>query len=968
MSVGYAQYGKLIGNVVDKETKEPLVGATIVVENTGYGASTDVDGKFVIINIPAGIYNVKISYVGYQTELIKDVKIVAGLTRELNVQLLSSGVQAEEVVVIAERPLIEKSATNAVRLQTSDEIQKLPVRGIQNYLSIQAGVVNQNGTIYIRGGRSDEVGYIVEGTNVKDVVGSDDRHDYYGGLVSIIPEALEEISVQAGGYSAEFGGANAGIVNQTFKTAKDVFNLTVQVETDNFGNYPGKKVLGSHSYGYSDYIITANVPVSSKIKLFGAFNNNFQRDRRIWFWSGADFGYLKDNGLSGGTKGDSAWVKWDEGNVPGRSNNRYTFNGTLTFDYNPLQIRLAGGFSWGRNKNNNLIRNIFNLDRVTVLDNSNLLLSGKVSYFLSKSTFLEINVGYVDYREKAYDPNFGDDLIKYTDSVAAAEHGWQFWSLTQPPPNYNFNGFEFRRPGAVLTALYTKDRQSSVSGSVALTSQMKNHEIKIGGSFEYRTISHYDIDTRTIYSNAYANPDIVRDKEAYARMLRALSQVNNYGFDEFGNPINSGPDGPKHPYFGAVYFQDKMEFDDIIINAGLRYDKMNLCGWNFQSINDLGYDHNEYTLRTVRSGKIVEYVEPRLGFAFPATERTVFHLQYGKFVQAPALYSLYKSRAFAVYIFEGGHFFPDPVGFNVDPVRTTQYEIGFSQQLTDNVAFDITGFYKNIEGQLQTAYFPQPANSPVNSYYAYINGDFENVLGVELTLRMRRTKRLQAQFNYTLQDARGTNSYPNGTISLLNTGGTPPSMVVPLDFSQAHRGSISMDYRWGKNDGGPILEQLGINMLINFNSGHPYTRATGSGGQQAVDLGALLNDDDARTRTPVEPINSSKTPWVYQVDLRIDKTISFGPTNLNVYVYVQNVLNTKNVINVYYRTGNAYDDGWLSNPLASGTTIQNPAYGKTYVDLYRVINLENNQHQFRLNGFVNFGSPRQIRVGARLEL
>lgn len=961
----FAQYGKIAGTILDKETEEPMVGAIVTVEGTSYGAATDVDGKFVILNVPVGTYNIKVSYIGYQTTNLAGVKVVAGLTREIDVKLISSAIQTQEVTVIARRPLIEKSATNAVRLQTSDELEKLPVRGLQAYIGLQAGVVVQNGTVYVRGSRNDEVGYIIEGTNVKDIVGDDNRHNYNGSLVTVVPEALEEVSVMAGGYSAEYGGANAGIVSQTFKTAGQKLNVTIQAETDNFGNYPGKKFLGTYSYGYSNYVLTVGLPVTSRLKFFGAFENNFQRDRNPWFWSGANFGYLKDNGMSGGQKGDSALVKWDDGNVPGRMNNRYSMNGTVSIDFNPLQIRLAGGFTWSRNSNNNQIRNLFNLQRVPVGDNSNLLLSGKISYFFSHNTFLEANFGYVDQRNKTYDPNFGDDIIKYQDSVAAAKQGWQFVTLSQAPYPYNFDGFQFHRPGTSIT-LFSKDKNINTSGSIALTSQLKHHELKMGLSYEYWSISHYDIDPTTVYPNVLSNIDSVRDAKAYSRILRSLSQVNNYGFDEFGGSISGGPDGPKHPYFAAAYIQDKMEFDDLIINAGFRWDIMNLAGWNYTDIKELGYNGSQFTLDNPPSSRTVQYLLPRLGFSFPASDRTVFHLQYGRFVQAPPLYSLYRSRAYTVYILQGGHFFPNPVGFNVDPVRTTQYEVGLSQQLSDAIAFDITGFYKNIIGQLQTAYFPQAAGSPVNPFYAYVNGDFQNVIGIELTLRTRRIDRLQAQVNYTLQDTRGTNSYANGTISLLNTGGTPPSMVVPLDYAQTHRGSASVDYRWGKNEGGPILNQLGVNLLFTFNSGHPYTRATGSGGQQSIDLGNILNDGDARARSPQEPINSSTTPWVYQLDLRVDKTFSLGTKNLNLYVYVQNLLNTKNVINVYYRTGNAYDDGWLSDPIASGKTVD--TYGQNYVDLYNVINIENNQHQFRTNGFVNFGAPRQIRVGAKLEL
>jgi hypothetical protein len=162
---------------------------------------------------------------------------------------------------------------------------------------------------------------------------------------------------------------------------------------------------------------------------------------------------------------------------------------------------------------------------------------------------------------------------------------------------------------------------------------------------------------------------------------------------------------------------------------------------------------------------------------------------------------------------------------------------------------------------------------------------------------------------------------------------------------------------------------MGVNLLLTFNSGHPFTLSTGGIGQQDAEDGGILTDNDPRNRLPLEPINASTTPWVYVFDLRLDKTISFGGANLNIYFYVQN-LNTKNVNNVYLRTGNAYEDGFLTNPNLGGKIPDQPGRGQLYADLYRAINLENRQHVWRFNGTVQdlFGTPRQLRLGARLEL
>jgi len=249
----FAQYGKISGRVVDRETKEPLPGASVVVQGTTLGAATDVNGNYVILNVPAGTYTVVASYVGYQTVTVSGVQVIAGLTRELNFELPSTAIELRAVEVVAERPLIEKSATNAIRVVTSADVEKLPVRDVNVYFALQAGVSLQYGRLYIRGSRSDEVGYMIEGASVTNILGAATgarggafaARDRYralgGGLITTIPEALEEISVQAGGYSAEFGGANAGIVQQVFKSGRSKFSTSVQFETDNFGNYPGKK-------------------------------------------------------------------------------------------------------------------------------------------------------------------------------------------------------------------------------------------------------------------------------------------------------------------------------------------------------------------------------------------------------------------------------------------------------------------------------------------------------------------------------------------------------------------------------------------------------------------------------------------------------------------------------------------------------------------------------------------------------
>jgi outer membrane receptor protein involved in Fe transport len=341
-------------------------------------------------------------------------------------------------------------------------------------------------------------------------------------------------------------------------------------------------------------------------------------------------------------------------------------------------------------------------------------------------------------------------------------------------------------------------------------------------------------------------------------------------------------------------------------------------------------------------------------------------MQFGKYIQMPSLNQLYSpTLTFSNAINPltrspyGG-----ALGFTARPERTTLFEMGFRQVLTSNLAFTLTGFYKDTKEQLSLRYVFNSIGNPV--FTSYQNNDFGTVKGLEFTIQLRRTERLQANLNYSLSDARGTGATP--TASIIATQDVAksryPNFVTLLPFSQTHRGSLILDYRFAKGDGGPILEGFGVNLLMSFNSGHPYTKI-----EEPVSMGQATAWDvgvyplaDVRFRMPVEPVNSSTTPWVFNLDLNVSKMFYIAGVNFEVYANVLNLLNTKQIIDVYPNTGTPTDDGWLKAPAAQPyKEIPN------YEAFYRAINLDNRYYMIAYRGDV-YGVPRQIRVGARLEL
>ncbi|MEK6650503.1 MAG: hypothetical protein AABY75_05970, partial [Bacteroidota bacterium] len=313
------------------------------------------------------------------------------------------------------------------------------------------------------------------------------------------------------------------------------------------------------------------------------------------------------------------------------------------------------------------------------------------------------------------------------------------------------------------------------------------------------------------------------------------------------------------------------------------------------------------------------------------------------------------------------------IGYMMKPERLTQYEIGLRQTMTDNFALTVTGFYKDTRDQLQIARVFNSVGNPIST--AYMNEDFGTQKGVELTLEVRRTNRLAAKVNYSLSEARGTGSSSRTSQSAVTDDNTSlaPRFVYPLQHNQTHRGSIVLDYRYAKGDGG-FLEGFGLNTLFTFNSGHNYTKIQepqnlGQATAWNIGVRALI---DARTRTPLEPINSSTTPWVFNMDMTLGKVFYLGIVDIELYARVLNVFNTKSIINLYPTTGTPQDDGWLTSPLAAGYLVI-----PQYEAFYRAVNLANRFAYMNIGGGGGlgqqggtdiYGSPREIRIGMKVEL
>ena len=225
--------GKIAGVVKDKQTGELLAGANVLIEGTNMGAAADVNGYYFIINVPPGKYRLKTMMMGYKTTIQSDVQVVIDLTTRINFELETTVLEGEVVEIVAERPLIEKDVTSSSIVTTSEQIDKMPVSSFNEVLVVTPGFVEsgsgQSREINVRGGRTNELAFMIDGFYVEDPL--------MGGMGSDVANVgISELAVMTGTFNAEYGEAMSGVLNIVTKEGGNDYHGRVRFITDKYVN------------------------------------------------------------------------------------------------------------------------------------------------------------------------------------------------------------------------------------------------------------------------------------------------------------------------------------------------------------------------------------------------------------------------------------------------------------------------------------------------------------------------------------------------------------------------------------------------------------------------------------------------------------------------------------------------------------------------------------------------------------
>ena len=929
---GLAQIsGKIVGSTTDTHGN-PLIGVNIVVEGTFLGASSDQDGQFIILNIPPGTYTLTASYIGYRTMSISNVIVQPDLTTRITFKLPEQAIElGETIVVTAERPLIQKDATAKISTLSADDIRELPIENLQEILSTQSNVSVLTNTpnakagynirgiddIRLRGGRNNEVALLIDGVKVANPI--------FGGFgTQISKNAIEQISIESGGFSAKYGNALSGVINLTTREGRDRTSGSFRYYT----SYPFGLDLISTDRGKAlrrqnfQTSLSGKLPfLNKKVSYFVSGEVNWQAGTVLQFdnilWDNYRILHLDTN--DDGTP-DSTLI------LP---TSREIYRGYLRYGVldsiqknlatnwkkvigpdgrtiNPLD-RLAGWQGLGWNNYYNLFAKFAYHVTPTLMLRFSSLADRRYRQFNNFNAFYDYHMegqniqiltsdkqtitlnhtlsgnSYYDLRlSRFYESRRIRILKNYQEKYRST------YNIFEPPAN-NLKQPEEYIPYASTKAVrdpfenafymladnrwYSGDNSTNYEFRFDFTSQfLPSHKIETGIQFNYIDL-HY---------HSYQN---ISEKDPFPTIYH------------------------RKPREGAWYAQLKSEYDKLIINTGIRLDYFDSGGEFWKNPFD-PLASQQGSSDTLEYNEMIKVkpklnISPRVGLAYPLTATSVLFFNFGHFYQNPNYRDLYRASGENREIsLIRGNIIGNP---NLKPEKAVQYEIGLQQQIGQHLGIKINLWSKETTNQVGSVVVPaysDPGRDNPFTYAVFVNNNFGSARGIDLNIKKRLVDKWGLEVNYTLSEAKvlqptSWDGYWSG-----NTEEDLPKQETRAPWDQTHVARVNLQYLIGDREGPHFFnvfwfQNLNFNLIYYGESGLPYTPSIPGG-------------------VIVKPY-SARWPASHRFDLRATKIWRFFRHQFRAFLEVKNLFDRKNVLTGYTRTGSPTNPGTASYYTRSST-------------------------------------------------
>jgi len=856
--------GKISGVITDAETGEGLPGVNIQLVGTELGGSTDLDGVFIILNIPPGLYTVEFSFIGYQTLKVNEVRVNVDFTTRMEHSLRATAVEMNAIEVTGERnPLVRQDLTNTQVAITSETIDALPVDQIREVIALQAGVVeDDDGSLHIRGGRSNEVAFQVNGISINNPFGNSQG-------VGLATNAVEEVSVSTGTFSAEYGNALSGVVNfvtkdggrnyeasfrtwtgDHFSTDKDIFfNID---EQDVFNNRRAEWTLGGPVpiFGNKLTFFTSGVYQEDNGHLYGI---RLYTPEDLLFVDGSNI-RVDPFGLSFGRSADGRVIatadpsrrgaSGDGAIVPMRTSEAINLSGKLTFKpLNNVKMTYDVLFDDGERFSSGFRTYRFTPDGRPKTVSQNVSHAVGLTHTLSKTMFytLKVGVNFNEARTSVYEDPLDPRYV--------------------PVPGNNLSDLAISPTGYVAGGQslgWTEEKNRTVSVKLDITNQiLPNHELKIGGE-----AAQHRLDLNSF--------DIIFDETQSRFVIPTVeNDLNATSFSFY----------QREPVQGALYILDKMELSkQFILNAGLRYEYLDtkaLYNPDLSGTVDEGVANPENLIDAEPKHRVM----PRISLSFPITSEGIIRFSYGVFYQNPTFRSIYRNPRFEDFDFFFTPSFGNP---NLNPQRSIQYEMGLQQQFTDDIKMEFAIFYKDVNDLIQSRRVVAGEVAASREFNVITNISYANSKGFTATFVKRRSPggMLSVNLDYTFQIGEGAFDDPVALAVDSRTGRQTEQFLVPLDFDRTHTLNAVLALTQPKNWSASIIAKL--------RNGTPYTPSVPSSIQ------------------PVSfQINSDRQPLQSSMNLKLEKFFDMSVGDFSVFLQINNLLDWNTENTVFSNTGSA---------------------------------------------------------------
>jgi outer membrane receptor protein involved in Fe transport len=916
-----APRGNIKGIVLDKKTGEPLPSVNITIKGTYYGAMSDFNGAFTIANINAGTYDIVVSLLGYKTVEFTAFKVAGGQTASLDVRMeetvLSLG---QEVVIIGEKPLFNIEETQTRRSVTGDDIRAAAVQSVQDVVGMQTGVVQADNEIHIRGGRTYENAYLLDGVSVQDQLAGS------GFGLQLAPGAIQEVEVLTGGYNAEYGQATSGIVNITTKEGATNYSGTLAYKRDHFGF--NDQSISNFNTDVTEASLSGPEPITStlipglkekipgSLSFFGTFYSNVTDGYTRWaekIVNGQPVGYelrVPNQLYSSILDSNKFWSP--------RAANNWSWLGKLTWKLSPT-FKISYSYAESRqiDQNTQAIQNTFSyvepnpgyqyqfrniLDSANTFTQRNIQHSISITHTLNTQTYYELHFSL------------------YTAHVRGDANGKYFTAYNQPKDivtlpiqYYNLN----------------RDTIGVIPGDglydVGNPTQWRDHfmsEYTIKGDLTHNFTEKNKF--KTGIEMRFQNLQMVDIVDPWYR-----SAVSPLGLDDDVYSVS--------PSLGALYAQDNITLQGMILNVGLRLDYW-MPGKYVDSVVALPSDSTNISdqIRQAYYGDTYNFfgrrmkarLSPRLGVSHPVSDNQTLFFSYGHFSKLPRPQFVYSKLASSSSQ-SPSQTFGNP---NLNPETTVSYELGFRNQISESDVLTLTAYYKDVFDYIsaQSIRITNPRFSS-SSYTVYINQDYSRIRGLEAEYKLRASDWMHGVISASYSIATGKSSDAQEAAYNLQQGLYENIREEPMVFDRPLQVSASLNLTSKKNQ--PLFG-FGRGWLDNYNA---YIRVFYESGKRYTQQ-LFVGNDPTNGRPEYVPDYSNPNNeigdyWFY-IDLNIEKYFDVAIGQLVLALEIQNLLDRRNSQIINPVTGRAYQygdptqypGGSVNDPLYPQLTYPVPAF------------------------------------------